>query len=751
MNESKKSILIVTHHFPPHVTGVGMVAYNQAKRLVASGYTVTVVTSETNADEKSAIVDGIRVIRIKALNFSEKWGAPFPIFSLRLLPVLRREVKKADVVHIHDAFYMSSFFAALFARLFKKPLVLTEHIALIKHPSRIVVLIEKFVYVTTGKIIFKFSNRIMVYNQSVKKFLIRRGVSDKKIVMLINGVNEKLFKPVSVEEKKILRKKFGLDSNKKVILFVGRFVPKKGFTKVLSAESSEYQIAFAGATPIQESSDNLVFLGKIQPSEMAEVYQAADIFILPSESEGFPLAIQEAMACGLPIITSDDEGYKDYKLDREMMYLIKNPTDESVQGAIREIVFDETRLQKMGEYSKQYVNEYFNWNAIISKLERVYSDAGQKPPKKLAFVSDAVYQFNKGGKEKRLYDLTIQLAKEGYDVTIYCMKWWKGPYTIQDQGVTLSAISSYYPLYIGNRRSLKQALFFSLSAFKLLTKSFDILDVDHIPHTVLLVTKFVCMLKRKKMIATWHEVWGKKYWREYLGFTFGSIAYFIEKISATLPDSIISVSDHTTAELKNILGIKNRVVTIPNALDLSFMKKILPSTQSDIIFAGRLLPHKNVGTLLHAIAEIKKDSPAIKAYIVGDGPQKEYLEKMSDSLNISDAVTFTGFLDKQEDVYALMKASKVFVLPSDREGFGITVIEANAIGLPVVTVNAKHNAAKDLIINNDNGMISDLNAEALADTIKKVLASRKPGEYYEHFSEPYSWEATISKLEELYV
>jgi glycosyltransferase involved in cell wall biosynthesis len=752
MSSAAQKILIVTHHYPPHITGVGMAAHNQAKRLAALGYAVTVVTSRTNDREQSGIIDGVKIIRIKALNFSEKWGAPFPLFSPSILPVLKREVKKADIVHIHDAFYMSSFFAAVWARWYKKALVLTQHIAFIVHPRRIVVWIEKMVYVTTGRIVFALSDTIIVYNETVREFLLARHIAAEKIVTLMNGVDGNLFHPVTAEEKTALRTKWGLSKYKKIVLFVGRFVYKKGFTKVLAAQSSKYQIVFAGADALQENTPEAVFLGKMSPADIAEVYQAADIFILPSESEGFPLSIQEAMSCGLPIITTNDPGYAEYSLDKNLVYLIDTPTDQTVQFAIQEIIFDDDRLKKMSEYSVRYANEHFKWDTLIGQLEAIYRHVinPPMPKRKIAFVSDAVYQFNKGGKEKRLYDLTTRLAAQGNQVTIYCMKWWEGPTVIEKEGVVLHAISPYYPLYAHNRRSISQALLFSLHCFALFGQSFDVIDVDHIPHMVLFVTKIVSVLKRKKMIATWHEVWGKKYWQEYLGTVAGAVAYIIERISAGLPDVIISVSPYTTAQLKLVLNVKKKIVTIPNALDSELIQQTQPGPASDILFAGRLLPHKHADILLQSVAMLKKSHPDISVRIVGEGPQKHYLEQLTKELGLEKNVAFMGFVDKQETLYGIMKSSKVFVLPSDREGFGITVIEANAAGLPVVTSTAEHNAAKELIIEGQNGLLSDITSNDLADTIERVLRSRKSPDFYAAFADKYGWKEIIIRLEELY-
>ena len=90
------------------------------------------------------------------------------------------------------------------------------------------------------------------------------------------------------------------------------------------------------------------------------------------------------------------------------------------------------------------------------------------------------------------------------------------------------------------------------------------------------------------------------------------------------------------------------------------------------------------------------------------------------SLNLEKNVFIKGFLDNQTDLYKIMKNSTVFVLPSKREGFGIVVIEANACGLPVITIDNPMNAAKDLI-NDNNGLVVEESIDALAQSLIYIL------------------------------
>ncbi len=369
---------------------------------------------------------------------------------------------------------------------------------------------------------------------------------------------------------------------------------------------------------------------------------------------------------------------------------------------------------------------------------------------KVAIVSDAIYPYNLGGKETRIYRLSTLLAKDGYDVHIYTMKWWSEPSkTRLENGVWLHAISPLYPLHHGERRSIKQGVLFGVSCLKLLGEQFDVVDVDHMPYFPLFFMKVVSLLKRRPMIATWHEVWGLKYWRNYLG-TAGMLAYALEKLTVLMPSKIIAASNLTATRLRADMKASQDVMVVNNGIDLAAIKQIRAARQkSDLIYVGRLLEHKHVEMLLETVAVLKVKRPDITCNILGDGPERENLEQLSHQLGLDDNVRFWGFVPENSQVYGLMKASKVFVSASTREGFGISVLEANGCGLPVVVVNHPANAAMDLV-SELNGRITEFSAADIARGAEELLSrpTRRPA--ITAFAANYDWQHSAAALREVY-
>jgi glycosyltransferase involved in cell wall biosynthesis len=338
---------------------------------------------------------------------------------------------------------------------------------------------------------------------------------------------------------------------------------------------------------------------------------------------------------------------------------------------------------------------------------------------KIAFVYDVIYPYVKGGVEKRVWELATRLSRRGHEVHLFGMKFWDGEDILVREGVFLHGVCPVQKLYAGGRRTIWQAIYFSIRLISpLLKERFDIIDCQQFPLFSCFSSRLVSRIRKIPLVITWYEVWGD-YWYEYLGYK-GLIGKVIERNIASFKCPTISVSVMTANRFRT--GFKKPVTTvIPVGIDISRIRSIPPSTEeSDIIFVGRLIKEKNGALLVRAFYSLSTQYKNIRLVIIGDGPEREVITALIEDFSLNNQVSLMGFTDEHDDLIARLKSSKVFVLPSTREGFGISALEALACGIPVVTVDHPANAIRDLITEY-NGFLCSLSAQDLAGKISLAL------------------------------
>jgi glycosyltransferase involved in cell wall biosynthesis len=243
-------------------------------------------------------------------------------------------------------------------------------------------------------------------------------------------------------------------------------------------------------------------------------------------------------------------------------------------------------------------------------------------------------------------------------------------------------------------------------------------------------------------------VWGQEYWVRYAG-RLGHVGSLIERLAAHMPDQIIAVSPQTAERLRATLRLSTPISSIPLGVDLEAIDAEAPSeTRVDVLYAGRLLDHKGVDILLRAVFAATLHRPDLTCLIVGEGPERANLERLCADLGLAANVRFSDFLP-DDGIFGVMKSAGVFVLPSEREGYGLVVIEANACGLPVVTVRNRDNAARHLIRDGVNGYLADREARDLARVLLLALSSRStlsPRSTVELERESLDWDGLASQV-----
>ena len=366
-------VLFVCHYYPPHCGGIENVVWHEAVGLAARGVDVMVLTSGPRSVTR--MQDGVRVVCVAAWNGAERRaGVPFPLVSPRVFGACLRWARRADVVHVHDCLYETSWAALVAAAITRTPLLLTQHVGLVRHPSAVVRAVEHVVYGVAGRLLLRRAQRVFTVNGSVAGFAVGYGARAGRTVHLPNGVDSVLFRPAaSPAEKDRARRELGLPRERPLVLFVGRLVPKKGYDLLLAARRAQpdpyYDLVFAGDGELAAVTGRrgVHSLGALAPTALAEAYRACDIYALPSTSEGFPLTVQEAMASGLPVLTSDDPGYSPYGLDGGEALLL--PRRVGVwSAALAELAADAQRRAAMGLAARGYALTHFAWDGHVAAL-----------------------------------------------------------------------------------------------------------------------------------------------------------------------------------------------------------------------------------------------------------------------------------------------------------------------------------------------------------------------------------------------
>jgi D-inositol-3-phosphate glycosyltransferase len=147
---------VVAQHYPPHVGGLEVVAERVARGLAERGHDVDVLTSADPAPVGRTVeAGGVAVHRVRAGTWLERFGVPFPFFSPVLLTQAWRMARRCDVVQVHDMLYLSSWVVALACRLTRTPYVVTQHVGMVDHPSRIVRAAQVLVLRTVGAMVLR--------------------------------------------------------------------------------------------------------------------------------------------------------------------------------------------------------------------------------------------------------------------------------------------------------------------------------------------------------------------------------------------------------------------------------------------------------------------------------------------------------------------------------------------------------------------------------------------------------------------
>lgn len=367
-------VLHVAHMAAPHVGGLEAVVAAQTQGLVERGWQVDLVSSACGARPGTTRENDVTVTRVRAWNGLEGRGVPFPVFApVRLLLAVLRSVRRSDVVHVHDPLYVSSWVAAVLCLLVGRPYVVHRHVAVVHHPSWLVRTVQATVLGTMGRLVLRGASRVVAIDEPIAAWSRRTAPGAAPAQVLANGVDPVRFRPAAAGEREAVRAELGLPQDVPLVLYVGRFVPKKGFAHVAAAAGDDYRIVFAGGErPEGLDDERLVFLGALSPEQVARVYRCVDLVVVASVGE-CPLTVLEARSSGLPVVVNDDEALTSSAWTAGPgVWTCDVAVPGELAAMLGRLLGDRAAIATAGAAAARHVAEGFGWGRHLDGLEDVY-------------------------------------------------------------------------------------------------------------------------------------------------------------------------------------------------------------------------------------------------------------------------------------------------------------------------------------------------------------------------------------------
>jgi D-inositol-3-phosphate glycosyltransferase len=363
-------ILLVSANFRPHVGGIERFTEILAGGLALRGHAVAVLCCRSKDAPLQEEVDGFTVYRIpSAYALERRLNVPYPIPApVRLVTRLHERLAEADVVHVQDVIYATSSPALVLAKRRRVASVLTQHVAFVPQRSPFLDMVQRGALATLGRC-SRLATVVASLNPAVSRWVEQQwgvqGVSTLPV-----GIPRP---PPARFGRAEVRRSFGLPERAFLALFVGRDVPKKGLDIFLAAADDAYRLVAVTDRSADARAAGTTILPFMSASRLQELLGCVDCFVLPSEGEGFPISLQEALAHGLPVVTTSQPGYEHFLTPQDVLYVERQP--QAVREALRKLLVDGELRERLGERSRIVAERHFGMDRFVAAYEELYAEA----------------------------------------------------------------------------------------------------------------------------------------------------------------------------------------------------------------------------------------------------------------------------------------------------------------------------------------------------------------------------------------
>ena len=349
---------------------------------------------------------------------------------------------------------------------------------------------------------------------------------------------------------------------------------------------------------------------------------------------------------------------------------------------------------------------------------------------RICLIYDCLFPYTVGGAERWYRNLAERLAADGHDVTYLTLRQWeRGEHLDLDPRVRIVTAGPRMELYTkppnpgrpARRRVLPPLVFGAGVLWHLLRhgRRYDVVHTCAFPYFSLLAAALVRPLARYGLVVDWFEVWSRDYWRGYLGGVGGRIGELVQRLCALVPQRAFCFSELHAKRLRE-QGVRGPI-TVVRGLYAGSTEPATPREADPLVlFAGRLIPEKRVTVGVAAVASAAHRIEGLRGVFYGDGPEREALRAAISKHDAGSFISAPGFADG-ELIDADMRRALCMLLPSEREGYGMVVVEASAHATPAVVVAAPDNSAVELVRDGVNGVIAhSADPDTIAEAIVRV-------------------------------
>ncbi len=661
---------------------------------------------------------------------------------IEIVRLFRRE--KPDIVHTY--LFTADCYGRLAAKLAGVPYLVAS--------IRGFDLWKRWHHILADQILARFTDCITINADVLRDALIKRGkISPHKIIRIYNGVDLKRFE--GLKDGRRLRAELNIPQDGLIIGMVGRFSFEKDYEtffeaagKVCESLDSVYFVAVGEGPRLKElqekaaGQNNIIFTGLRR--DVPALIRAFDIGVLSSHNEGCPNVVLEYMACSKPVVASSVGACPELIVNGETGFLVPAGDVLGMADKLAALLQNKSLRERMGEKGRKRVEEHFSSRLLAQNIEQVYG-ALLKP--KLAFV---LSQFPETHETFILQEF-LGLQEKGIDFEIYSLKKCRDK-IIHPQARSLMKRTIYIPTFC--LWSLLYWLFvFPQGLSKALVRCIktDFKNpVNFIKANVVFLKALYCArLMQRHHVRHIHAHWATMPATVAvviaklldIPFSFTAHAWDIylnnkESLKEKMRDAQFVVT--CTKANKNYLDHLNqgrfngKVVVNYHGIDLrSFTLRDNRRRSSNLILAvGRLVEQKGFEYLVRACGILRRESLHFQCIVVGDGPLRSRLEDLRDGLGLNKMIMMPGTV-QQEQIKKWFQEAAVFAAPSviakngDRDGIPNVILEALAIGVPVVATEVS--GIPEVIIDQDTGiLIPQRDENALATAVENILLEHAP-------------------------